>query len=128
MLDYIVALATAIRSRRKQLGLTQDEAAERASIASRTILDIENRKVNPRLSTLFGIVRALKMDANDIFYPEIKQGTSNQVKLQTAFADCSDSEAELLYEVCTSVLSSLRKRECGYIETQNRKEPATPTV
>jgi len=128
MLDYIIALATAIRNRRKELGLTQDEAAEKAFIAPRTILDIENRKDNPRLSTLFGIVRALKMDANDIFYPEIKRGTYNQVKLQTMFADCSDSEAELLYEVCTSILSSLRKRECVYIETQNEKEPASPLV
>ena len=96
--------------------------------ASRTILDIENGNDNPRLSTLFGIVRALKMDANDIFYPEIKSGTPNQVKLQTTFADCSDSEAEMLFEVCVAVLSSLRKKECAYIETQDKKEPASPVV
>ncbi|MCM1512075.1 MAG: helix-turn-helix domain-containing protein [Oxalobacter formigenes] len=128
MLDYISALASAIKNRRKELGLTQDEAAGKAAIAPRTIPDIENRKDNPRLSTLFGIVRVLKMDANDIFYPEIKHGTYNQVKLQTMFADCFDSEADLLYEVCTSILSSLRKREYSYIETQNEKEPAFPLV
>ena len=128
MLDYLTALATAIKSRRKNLGLTQDQAAEKAGIASRTILDIENGNDNPRLSTLFGIVRALKMDANDIFYPEIKSGTPNQVRLQTTFADCSDSEAEMLFDVCAAVLSSLRKKECAYIETQDKKEPASPVV
>lgn len=128
MLDYVAALTVAIKNRRKSLGLTQDQTAEKACIASRTILDIENGKDNPRLSTLFGIVRALKMDANDIFYPEIQSGTPNQIKLQTTFADCSDDEAELLYEVCTAVLSSLRKRECAYVETQDKKEPASPIV
>ena len=83
MLDYLTALAVAIKSRRRNLGLTQDQTAEKAGIASRTILDIENGNDNPRLSTLFGIVRTLHMDANDIFYPEIKNGTPNQVKLQT---------------------------------------------
>ena len=119
MLDYLTALAVAIKSRRRNLGLTQDQAAEKAGIASRTILDI---------STLFGIVRTLHMDANDIFYPEIKNGTPNQVKLQTTFADCSDSEAEMLYEVCAAVLSSLRKKECAYVETLDKKEPASPVV
>ena len=57
MLDYLTALAVAIKSRRRNLGLTQDQTAEKAGIASRTILDIENGNDNPRLSTLFGIVR-----------------------------------------------------------------------
>ena len=37
--------------------------------ASSLAFAIENRRGNPRLKTLFGIVRALNMDANDIFYP-----------------------------------------------------------
>ena len=84
--------------------------------ASSLAFAIENRRGKPRLKTLFGIVRALNMDANDIFYPEMKHGTPIQVKLHTTFSDCSDSGAEMLYEVCCAVLSSARKKECATIE------------
>lgn len=48
-----------LRERRTELGLTQSELAERADVSQPLIARIEGGNVDPRLSTLRGIVDAL---------------------------------------------------------------------
>jgi predicted transcriptional regulator len=49
-----------LRERRLELGLTQSELAERADVSQPLIARIEGGDVDPRLSTLRGIVTALE--------------------------------------------------------------------
>ena len=62
-------LARATRRERLRLGLTQEEAAERAGMATRQLQRVEAGTVNAGLSTLAGLCRAFKVDVRRLFEP-----------------------------------------------------------
>lgn len=70
MQDYARSLGDAVKRARGKLDLTQNEVADAAGIDSRTVLNIENYKGNPKLEVLYPLVRALKIDSREIFYPQ----------------------------------------------------------
>lgn len=51
---------------RKAAGLTQAELADKAGLRKATVSDIENGKLDPRLSSLRALAAALKVDIDDI--------------------------------------------------------------
>lgn len=55
-------LNQALRSRRKALGLTQEELGQRAGLAAKHISRIENGTHEPKVSTLFALVSALGLE------------------------------------------------------------------
>ncbi|MGE0632662.1 MAG: helix-turn-helix domain-containing protein [Pseudobdellovibrionaceae bacterium] len=57
-----------IIQRRKQLGLTQSELADKCETTQQTIAKIEQGVVDPRLSTLEKIADALNCELVDLFY------------------------------------------------------------
>lgn len=76
-----------LRERRKNLGLTQSELAERAGVSQPLIARIEGNDVDPRLSTLRSIVNALTeaeggiVRAADLLHEEvISVGPDDQVR------------------------------------------------
>lgn len=111
MHEYVYVLGDIIRRERLKAGLTQDELAERVGIDSRTILQIENHRGNPKMEVLYPLVRALNIDANLIFYPETCQYSSYLKQFQIFLSKCSDEEAHALHQVCRSVLSVLRAKD-----------------
>lgn len=73
MQEYSRSLGDVIKRARGKLGLTQNEVADAADIDVRTVLNIENYKGNPKMEVLYPLVRALKIDAREIFNPEIQR-------------------------------------------------------
>lgn len=57
--SHAAALAAAVRSRRRQLGLTQVETAELAGVAARTVHAVEAGKETVRLDALLAVLGAL---------------------------------------------------------------------
>lgn len=55
-------LTQALRSRRKDLGLTQAELGQRAGLAAKHVSRIENGTHEPKVSTLFALVSALGLE------------------------------------------------------------------
>ena len=51
---------------RKAVGMTQAELATAAGIRPATVSDIESGKIDPRLSTLRALAKALKLDIESI--------------------------------------------------------------
>ncbi|MCB8837675.1 helix-turn-helix transcriptional regulator [Aurantimonas sp. VKM B-3413] len=51
---------------RKSVGLTQAELAAKAGVRAASVSDIESRKIDPRLSTLRALAKALKLGIEDI--------------------------------------------------------------
>jgi transcriptional regulator with XRE-family HTH domain len=51
-----------LRSRRKELGLTQEELGQRAGVAAKHVSRIENGTHEPKVSTLFALVSALGLE------------------------------------------------------------------
>lgn len=70
-------LAAAVREARTKLGLSQEKLAEILNIDSRTILNIEAGRGNPKFEKLYPLVTFLNIPADKIFYPDCNEQTLN---------------------------------------------------
>lgn len=110
MLDYSRALGDTIRRARAKLNLTQSEVAESIDVDVRTVLNIENYKGNPKMEVLYPLIRALNIDAKEIFYPEMQRTDPSITHLRHLIESCSEEEAAAMIPILKSVLSALRSK------------------
>lgn len=108
MQDFSVPLSEAVKTARTNLGLTQGQLAEEIGIDQRTILNIENCKGNPKMKVLYPLVRALKIDAREIFNSEMKRDDPSITRLRFTIESCSAKEASTLIPIVEAVLTALR--------------------
>ena len=59
-----------IRSRRKALGLSQEELAKRCGVSRQTVNAIENDKYDPTLSLVFALAKELQLTVDELFVPD----------------------------------------------------------
>lgn len=105
------SLGKAVRKARLAQNLTQGQLAERIGIDQRTVLNIENHKGNPKFEVLFPLIRALKIDPNEVFYPELQEENPALHQLQALVSDCSEDEARDLLALCQSALPIFRAKK-----------------
>ena len=110
MPDYSNTLGDAVRRARMKLDLTQSEVAESIDVDVRTVLNIENSKGNPKMEVLYPLVRALKIDAKEIFYPYMQRDGADISQLRLLIEDCNEEEAAAMIPVLKSVLTALRDK------------------
>lgn len=111
MPEYTRPLGDAVKTARYRLEMTQCEVADRADMDVRTVLNIENYKGNPKLEVLYPLVRTLKIDPRDIFYPELRRECAALRQLRFMIEECDETEAEALIPVLKSVLGVMRAKE-----------------
>lgn len=102
-------LASAVRKARIELGLSQEKLAEILNIDSRTILNIEAGRGNPKFEKLYSLITYLKIPADTIFYPAIEIDQPNLQNLLNTLKDCTEQEADDLLPVVRYVLNLLRR-------------------
>ena len=116
MPEYSRPLGDAIKRARGKLGLTQNEVADAIDVDACTVLNIENYKGNPKMEVLFPSVRALKIDAREIFNPEMRRESPALRQLRLLIEECSESEAAAIIPVFQAVLNALRDKNATPIE------------
>ena len=116
MHEYSRPLGDAVKRARGKLDLTQSEVADLADIDVRTVLNIENYKGNPKMEVLYPLIRALKIDAREIFNPEIRRESPALRQLRVLIEECSEEEAAAIIPVFQSVLTALRDKNALPIE------------
>lgn len=116
MPEYSRPLGDAVKRARGKSGLTQSEVADAADIDVRTVLNIENYKGNPKMEVLYPLVRALKIDAREIFNPEMQRESPALCQLRLLIEDCNEQEAASMIPIFKSVLSVLRNQNTMPIE------------
>ncbi len=99
MYEYSRPLGDAVKRARGKLDLTQNEVANAADVDVRTVLNIENYKGNPKMEVLYPLVRALKIDAREIFNPEMCRETPALRQLRLLIEECSEEEAAAIIPV-----------------------------
>ena len=62
------------------------------------------------MEVLFPLVRVLKMDSREIFYPEMRRESPAIRRLRFLIEECSEEEAEALAPAIESILSVLRAK------------------
>lgn len=90
---------------RKQRGLTQAEAAERADLSDRAYADIERGSASMRVGTLLKICAALNITPDDILVDKDRQITEQDIF--EAIRDCSASEKETALKLLHTYVESL---------------------
>ena len=116
MFDYSHPLGDAVKRARGELGLTQREVADKVDIDVRTVLNIENYKGNPKLIVLFPLIRALKIDAREVFNPEMQRESPALRQLRLLIEECSEEDAATLIPVIESVLKALHEKNGTQIQ------------
>ena len=116
MHNYSRPLGDAVKRARGKLDLTQSEVADLADIDVRTVLNIENYKGNPKMEVLYPLIRALKIDAREIFNPEIRRESPALRQLRVLIEECSEEEAAAIIPVFQAVLTALRDKNALPIE------------
>lgn len=115
MSEYSHILGDVVKQAREKCGLTQIEVANMIGIDSRTVLNIENYKGNPKMQVLYPLIRALKIDAREIFNPELRRESSARHQLRILIDTCSDQEIENLLKVYEPIVSVLRSKNAEQI-------------
>ena len=110
MPEYSRPLGDAVKRARGKLNLTQNEVADLLNIDARTILNIENYRGNPKMEILYPLVRTLKLDAREIFNPEMQRETPSLYQLRLQIEDCSEEEAAIIIPVIQTILAALRTK------------------
>ncbi|MCM3712223.1 helix-turn-helix transcriptional regulator [Sporosarcina luteola] len=59
-----------IKEMRTEMGLTQDDLAERLEVSRQTIISLEKGRYNPSLILAFKIAKLFNCSIEDIFIPE----------------------------------------------------------
>lgn len=90
MPEYSKSLGDVVKAARKRMDLTQNEVANSIDVDVRTVINIENYKGNPKLEVLYPLIRSLKIDAREIFYPEMKRESPALRQLRLFVEDCSE--------------------------------------
>ena len=116
MSDYAHTLGDAVKRARGKSGLTQSEVADAATVDVRTVLNIENYKGNPKMEVLYPLIRVLKIDAKEVFYPEMQRESPALRQLRLLIEDCTEDEAASIIPIFNSVLSVLRERNATKIK------------
>lgn len=94
----------------------KSEVASLAEVDVRTVLNIENYKGNPKFEVLCSIVRALNLETQEIFYPEMSRQSAPLTYLQQIIGECTDEEAEMLIQIVTAILTTLRSNNFQKVE------------
>lgn len=117
------SLARAVKNALDKMDLTQEQVGELVDTNTRTISSIENGRSNTRMNILYPLVRSLRIDPNEIFYPETVAESSVKHRLRALIDNCSDEEAAALLTTSETVLSVLRNQNAGKVEEKKSLSP-----
>lgn len=72
-------LGAEIRTRRKALGLTLDDLAERSGLSPHYLSTLENEHRDPRLSTITAVAKALRVPLAELLGPSAAPAAAQRI-------------------------------------------------
>ena len=100
-------LGARIRKKRRELGLSQEMLAEKASLTKAHISHIENSYSKPSVQTLFQIAHELDITANELLYDYADVSMDEFCAVISELcADCSPRERDMILSVVKTMTAS----------------------
>ena len=103
-------LGDAVLSARKKRNLSQGQVSSQTGLDPRTILNIENGNGNPRLDSLYTIVRFYGLDPRGFFYHETALDDPARSEFHALVDTCSEEEALTVTPIVRAILEALREK------------------
>ena len=110
MQEIHYSLGNSIRDARERKKLTQSELAEKVSVTTRTILDIENHRGNPRFNVLYDIIRVLNIPADLIFHPRSSKDENSAELFMKELDVYSERDRNFVYSMISLLMRELKFR------------------
>ena len=95
-----------IKDARLAAGMTQDALAEQIGVTTRYIMAIENENKQPRMKVLFKLIRALKISADTIFYPEIQHADKKKEHIIHMIQLCDERDLQVVTATVKALLDT----------------------
>ncbi len=101
-----------IKQRREELGLTQEQFAERTGLTTNYISTVERGASFPRCEKLITIINALGVSADAIFCDVVEHpGQYGESVLSTELSDLPDSERKRILRVVELMIADADKKD-----------------
>lgn len=88
-----------VRRKRKIVGYTQRELAEKLHMSIRTIQDLENGISNPKTETVFLIAQELNISIDALLFPELSTDTVSKTVVDF-FAGKTEADIQTYISLC----------------------------
>ena len=89
-----ILIGDILKQERLRLGYTRDQIAERADIGIRYLIAIENDEKKPKFDVLARLIRAMGMDSDKFFYPDLTDEEDESARLVRLLQNCSDGTGD----------------------------------
>ena len=96
-------LAKAVREAREKRGISQRELARKLNMNTRTVMDLEIGRSNPKGETIFLIANELNISLDAILYSGTAQPNAVSIDVLKFFSDKSEAEAEAYIQICRQI-------------------------
>lgn len=96
--------ATMIKNARMDRHWTQEELAEKLSVSSTYLGDLERHKGNPSLPLFCKAMRVLNLSADDYVYPNNNTNNSTYKQLLRLLTHCDEHQLQVLLATATALL------------------------
>lgn len=106
-----VELGKKIRARRKELGMTQEDLADRLGLGHQALSRIEQGKMAPKMDRLPLIARNLKCTVADLFRVEGDGSSSYSHRIDDLLAGLSNRKKEFIYQHIAGLVFLLKLDE-----------------
>lgn len=126
MHEFSKSLGDAIKRNRKKAGLTQKELSITLNMDYRTLQNIETYQSNPTMEKIYPLIRYLKVNSQEIFFPELFESSPCLNRIRLILAECSEEEAEVLIPIIEAVISALRKNGTPPVPVQEKSRASSP--
>lgn len=105
------AVGHRIRARRKALGITQEDFAERIGRVPKFCADIERGQAGMSIDTMLSICSLLKLSPNDLLFGSVDQANSyDETELiVAALNQCTDQQRKDAHALLKLFLTAIRK-------------------
>ena len=98
-------LGSVLKAARLDMKLTREKFAELVELSPRYIMSIENEGKKPSYESLYKLIRALGVRADDIFYPEKTGEDTTAGRVSRLLPRCSEHEIKAVAALVETLLA-----------------------
>jgi len=108
--ELLVSFGEKVKEKRKSMGLTQEELAEKIHIGKRQIQRIEGGEADLHFSTFNILCDYLDISIESVFFPEMPEDDSEFLRIRAMTSACTPEDRRIILKTMDYLTKQLLKR------------------